>query len=736
MRKATGFLVVLGGCLAWAVPAQAAFHVMRVSEVLAQWHGDPRIQFVELTLASAGQNQVGGHKIIFQAADGTKTGEVGFGGAVASGANGATILIGTAAFQAAFGVVPDLMMPEGLMAPFAGRVCFDSIDCVAYGAFTGANTGLGTPAPGFPVDGGESLTLKTVTPPGAGRDNSANYEFRVPTPKNNAGQAGTVPAFACFITDPLTDASKWDEPTGGAGIDLTSCGQEALLDVGKIDVAAGVLALTPGEFAFPGIGPLGLTGLKNAVASTIPNDNYRLRFTLLANPGIVVGAVFVRQHYDFDEAQGVFDIGAGFGFGLNFSFDDLNNEASDHGHGDLRTNCFQDPDFDNEDDAPFPDFKMTSNAEYDLVMDVDGDDEVGPLTLQVKLYPAEQAEPVDYLATFKLADVAARLGGIDHGDASFDHALLLAAIGSSEASLEFSNFAICPIPRNQKHVRCLVCARQDDGSVVVTWDNPFDAEDSPITVRVNGAVAGTAGGNDTSFTIASPPDGELAISVTNYSGVATTCTVCENNPPVAVIDAPEQVMLQDGTATFALDSASSTDGDGDTQTLSRFWEITAAPGGGNATLDDPAAAIVNVNVNINGEYKFQLTLSDNGCLGDAGQSTVTLVTVVVGEVTPPGGGQKPGDENQDGKLDLSDPVSILNHLFLGTNPSLPCGDGTAGHPANVALLDSNGDGKLDLSDAVSVLSFLFLGGVQPANCSEAACPCIRVVDCPDKCEVN
>lgn len=96
------------------------------------------------------------------------------------------------------------------------------------------------------------------------------------------------------------------------------------------------------------------------------------------------------------------------------------------------------------------------------------------------------------------------------------------------------------------------------------------------------------------------------------------------------------------------------------------------------------------------------------------------------------GVQKPNDENQDGKFDLSDSVSILNHLFLGTNPSLPCGDGTLNAPGNKALLDSNNDGKINLSDAVYDLSFLFVGGPIPFNCAgNPACPCKPVSGCPD-----
>jgi len=102
------------------------------------------------------------------------------------------------------------------------------------------------------------------------------------------------------------------------------------------------------------------------------------------------------------------------------------------------------------------------------------------------------------------------------------------------------------------------------------------------------------------------------------------------------------------------------------------------------------------------------------------------------EVADEGGEQKPNDENQDGKFDLSDPVSVLGYLFQGTNPGLPCGDGSQSHPANIALLDSNGDGKIDLSDAVHMLSFLFSGGGVPAACAgDVTCPCKLIVDCPD-----
>jgi hypothetical protein len=58
-----------------------------------------------------------------------------------------------------------------------------------------------------------------------------------------------------------------------------------------------------------------------------------------------------------------------------------------------------------------------------------------------------------------------------------------------------------------------------------------------------------------------------------------------------------------------------------------------------------------------------------------------------------------GDSNQDGKVDVSDAVNTLGHLFLGAGP-LSCADAA----------DANDDGSLDISDPVATLDFLFLGG--------------------------
>jgi hypothetical protein len=55
-----------------------------------------------------------------------------------------------------------------------------------------------------------------------------------------------------------------------------------------------------------------------------------------------------------------------------------------------------------------------------------------------------------------------------------------------------------------------------------------------------------------------------------------------------------------------------------------------------------------------------------------------------------------GDANLDRFLDISDPVTVLFHLFLGGD-SLSCDDAA----------DANDDGKIDVSDPVTLLNYLF-----------------------------
>lgn len=62
-----------------------------------------------------------------------------------------------------------------------------------------------------------------------------------------------------------------------------------------------------------------------------------------------------------------------------------------------------------------------------------------------------------------------------------------------------------------------------------------------------------------------------------------------------------------------------------------------------------------------------------------------------------------GDANDDGDVDLSDAVTILGDLFLGTPADAPCLD----------ALDADDTGEVEITDAIYLLDALFTGGDDP-----------------------
>ena len=62
-----------------------------------------------------------------------------------------------------------------------------------------------------------------------------------------------------------------------------------------------------------------------------------------------------------------------------------------------------------------------------------------------------------------------------------------------------------------------------------------------------------------------------------------------------------------------------------------------------------------------------------------------------------------GDVNSDGRMDVADPVRLLNFLFLGVPSKIAC----------VESADVDGTGAVDITDGVSILLYLFLGGRPP-----------------------
>ena len=190
----------------FALPALATFHLMKIVEVFPGTAVAPNAQYVVIQMYASGENHVGGHAITVFNASGAQIAAFTFGGDVANGANQAKILIATPEAESFFGVSADLAMGASILAA-GGKVCFaGTIDCVAWGAYTGGAAGVGTPfnASGglqFGKAAGRRLDIAgsaTALDSGDDTDNSAtDFVLRLPAPRNNSGVLGTIPNATC-----------------------------------------------------------------------------------------------------------------------------------------------------------------------------------------------------------------------------------------------------------------------------------------------------------------------------------------------------------------------------------------------------------------------------------------------------------------------------------------------------------------------------------------------------------
>jgi len=174
--------------------ARADFHLIVVNEIYT--NADGSIQYVELIARAALQTNLGPTHVEALNAEGTVTTVVfDFTASFPALGNGETVLIATPDFQTVAGFAPDFVMPAGSLISFpSGRVIFDRdvgllVDAVAYGDYTGSNTGFGTPAAAMPCDGVLSLTRVATGPL---PDNAVDFAVRVNSPQGNNGTTTTL----------------------------------------------------------------------------------------------------------------------------------------------------------------------------------------------------------------------------------------------------------------------------------------------------------------------------------------------------------------------------------------------------------------------------------------------------------------------------------------------------------------------------------------------------------------
>jgi hypothetical protein len=210
--------------------ARADFHFMEVQEVSAGTIAHPNADFAELEMTQPNQGVVSGHQLILYDAAGSAM-ECTLPGNVPNDDLGHPVLIGTTEFQAneAFDD-PDFLIPP-LLHSDGGAVCWEDIDCVSWGTFSGTTTHpAGTPeAGGIPPD--QSIDRVADT-------NNSDTDFvDDPTPDPNANADSTLGTATCAPPG----------PGGGGGSGFALKGLKAKVRGSRAIITGRIEPPAPGE---------------------------------------------------------------------------------------------------------------------------------------------------------------------------------------------------------------------------------------------------------------------------------------------------------------------------------------------------------------------------------------------------------------------------------------------------------------------------------------------------------
>lgn len=242
-------LVVLAALGLGAPGTPAAEHLMAVQEVFPGTPAQPAAQYILLRMTSQGQTFLNTTFVSVEDVNGATLGRFGTfdhnmanPGGICSWPSCPAIVIGTAAAQALMGFAFDQIVDAQVgrvPLPLAGRVCFriagGATDCVAYGAYTAANTipmptvnacdaNFGTPAAALQI--GFALTRTAFNC--LAKENSTQFANRFPHPVANSGANANVDADGDGLVLPLdcddNDATSWYRPVpnGFINVDDTS----------------------------------------------------------------------------------------------------------------------------------------------------------------------------------------------------------------------------------------------------------------------------------------------------------------------------------------------------------------------------------------------------------------------------------------------------------------------------------------------------------------------------------
>lgn len=194
MRRPWILIVAVASLLALTLPAAASatFHEMSIREVYPGSPTQPESEYVELQMWAAGQNHVEGHVLKTYNASGGVTSTNPFASDVPGGANQSTILLATSGAETEFGVSADTALSPGKLDPAGGAVCWENLDCVSWGSFSGSLPSPGgTPAAAIP----DGMALRRTIAPGCATlleptddhdSSAADFSAVFPAPRPNS----------------------------------------------------------------------------------------------------------------------------------------------------------------------------------------------------------------------------------------------------------------------------------------------------------------------------------------------------------------------------------------------------------------------------------------------------------------------------------------------------------------------------------------------------------------------
>lgn len=198
-------IALVAGGLLLATPAQASFHLIKITEIFPGTAQSPFAQYVELQMYAAGQTQTTGQHVIFYDGSGIVVADLTFTRNMPNGTNQSHILIASPDAEEVFGVTSDRTMGGDEIEMAGGRVCWGTeanlIDCASWGNFGTDGTGGGKSGTPFAASTGlspdQSMTRKTSggsNPSGLDEgddtnDSATDFQSAAPSPQNN----GTPP---------------------------------------------------------------------------------------------------------------------------------------------------------------------------------------------------------------------------------------------------------------------------------------------------------------------------------------------------------------------------------------------------------------------------------------------------------------------------------------------------------------------------------------------------------------